>query len=89
MEDEKLREIAKGRVEFKRHLVVYIVVIGFLGLINLLTFRHFPWFLFPAGGWGIGLIFHFLSAYGPLSENMSIEKEYQKLKKKKEKRHSS
>jgi len=59
--------------------------LGFLGLINLLTSRHFPWFLFPAGGWGIGLIFHFLSAYGPLGGAMSVEKEYQKLKKKQEK----
>jgi len=69
--------------------VVYIVVIGFLGLINLITSRQFPWFLFPAGGWGIGLIFHFLSVYGPLSESMSIEKEYQKLKKKKENQRTS
>ncbi len=89
MEDEKLLKIAKERVEFKRHLVVYIVVIGFLGLINLITSRQFPWFLFPAGGWGIGLIFHFLSVYGPLSESMSIEKEYQKLKKKKENQRTS
>ena len=89
MEDEKLLKIAKERVEFKRHLVVYIVGIGFLGLINLITSRQFPWFLFPAGGWGIGLIFHFLSVYGPLSESMSIEKEYQKLKKKKENQRTS
>ena len=81
-EEEKLRKIARERVEFKRHLAVYVVIIGFLGLINLFTSRHFPWFLFPAGGWGIGLIFHFLSAYGPLGGAMSVEKEYQKLKKK-------
>ena len=53
MEEEKLRKIAKERVEFKRHLVVYIVIIGFLGLVNLLTSRHFPWFLFPAGGFPV------------------------------------
>jgi len=89
MEEEKLRKIARERVEFKHHLVVYIVIIGFLGLINLLTSRHFPWFLFPAGGWGIGLIFHFLSAYGPLDRAISVEKEYQKLKKKQERNSSS
>ncbi len=83
-EEENLRKVARERVEFKRHLVVYIVIIGVLGLINLLTSRHFPWFLFPAGGWGIGLIFHFLYAYGSLSGVMSEEKEYQKLKKKQE-----
>jgi len=41
---------------------------------------HFPWFLFPAGGWGIGIIFYFLAAYGSLGGTMSVEKEYQKLK---------
>jgi len=83
-EEENLRKVARERVEFKRHVVVYIVIIGVLGLINLFTSRHFPWFLFPAGGWGIGLIFHFLYAYGSLGETMSEEKEYQKLKKKQE-----
>ena len=88
MEEKELRKTARERVEFKRHLVVYIVVIGFLALINLLTSRHFPWFLFPAGGWGIGIVFHFLSAYGPLGGTVSVEKEYQKLKDKEEKRRS-
>ena len=88
-QEESLRKVARERVEFKRHLVVYIVIIGFLGLINLVTSRHFPWFLFPAGGWGIGLIFHFLAAYGPLGGAMSEEKEYQKLKNKQERNRSS
>ena len=88
-EEKNLRKVARERVEFKQHLVVYIVIIGFLGLINLFTSRHFPWFLFPAGGWGIGLIFHFLAAYGPLGGAMSEEKEYQKLKNKQERNHSS
>ncbi|GAH65987.1 unnamed protein product, partial [marine sediment metagenome] len=49
--------------------------------------RDFPWFLFPAGGWGIGIVFHFLSAYG--HRTMSVEKEYQKLKKKEERKKST
>ncbi len=88
-EEENLRKVARERVEFKRHLVVYVVIIGILGLINLFTSRHFPWFLFPAGGWGIGIIFHFLAAYGSLGGAMSVEKEYQKLKKKQERNRSS
>jgi len=88
-EEENLRKVARERVEFKRHLVVYIVIIGILGLINLFTSRHFPWFLFPAGGWGIGIIFHFLAAYGSLGGAMSVEKEYQKLKNKQERNRSS
>ena len=88
-EEEKLRKIARERIDFKRHLVVYIVIIAILGLTNLIVSRDFPWILFPAGGWGIGLIFHFLYAYGPLSGAMSEEKEYQKLKKKQERNRSS
>jgi len=88
-EEENLRKVARERVEFKRHLVVYVVIIGILGLINLFTSRHFPWFLFPAGGWGIGIIFHFLAAYGSLGGAMSVEKEYQKLKNKQERNRSS
>jgi len=88
-EEESLRKVARERVEFKRHLVVYIVIIGFLGLINLFTSRHFPWFLFPAAGWAIGLVFHFLYAYGSLGGTMSEEKEYQKLKNKQERNRPS
>ena len=86
MEDKELRRLARERIDFKRHLLVYIVVICFLALINFLTSRQFPWFLFPAGGWGIGIVFHFLSAYGPLHGPMSVEREYQKLKEKESKK---
>jgi hypothetical protein len=35
------------------------MVISALGIINLITSPEFPWFLFPALGWGIGLGIHF------------------------------
>jgi hypothetical protein len=44
---------------FLRHLGSYLIIIGMLGMINLMT-TSFPWFLFPALGWGIGLAFHLL-----------------------------
>lgn len=43
---------------FMRHLGPYIIVIGALGLINLLTSPDSLWFLWPAIGWGVGLAFH-------------------------------
>jgi hypothetical protein len=86
MEDKELRRSARERVEFKRHLLVYVIVIALLGIINLLTSRQFLWFLFPAGGWGIGIIFHFFSAYG--RGELSVEKEYQKLKQKERRKQS-
>ncbi len=43
---------------FLRHLGVYVIVIGGLGLLNLLTDPGgYPWFLWPAMGWGVGLAF--------------------------------
>jgi len=59
---------AKKRVkemkDFYVHLFTYIVVIGFLAFLN---FRHgfevYPWVLWPAAGWGVGLLFNAASAF--------------------------
>jgi Domain of unknown function (DUF1707)/2TM domain len=40
------------------HRNTYIAVIGFLVMIWLVTGAGFPWPIFPAGGWGIGLVAH-------------------------------
>ena len=45
----------------------------------------FPWFLFPLGGWGIGIFFHFLGAFVFLKgggdwEKRAIDKEMEKIK---------
>jgi len=42
---------------FLAHLGPYVIVIGFLAFINLLT-SSYPWFIWPALGWGVGLAFH-------------------------------
>ncbi len=44
------------------HLGPYVIVIGTLGLINLFT-SDYPWFLWPALGWGVGLAFHLFSIF--------------------------
>ena len=44
------------------HGVTYAAVNAGLLLINLLTSPGFLWFLFPLGGWGIGLLHHFTEA---------------------------
>lgn len=54
---------AKERVEelkkFYGNLTSYIFVIGMLALINYFTNEwRYPWFLWAAFGWGIGLVFH-------------------------------
>jgi hypothetical protein len=45
---------------FFAHLGPYLIIITMLGLINLLT-SDYPWFLWPALGWGVGIAFHLWS----------------------------
>ena len=82
MKDEELKKLAKSRVDFKRSILAYVVVIPILAIINLLTSPEYLWFLFPAVCWGIGLIIHALIAYGPWQGGGSVDREYDKLKKK-------
>jgi signal transduction histidine kinase len=60
---ERARKRASAEAGFYVHLMWYGVVIGFLFLINLLT-TSYPWFLWPAMGWGFGLASHFVAVYG-------------------------
>lgn len=63
----KRYEKAKERVElikgFYGNLTSYCIVIPVLAYINFTT-TSFVWVIFPAIGWGIGLIAHGLKAYG-------------------------
>jgi hypothetical protein len=88
--DEEVYRIARQRVEEKKgfytHLIVYICVNILLVLIWFFTGHGFPWFIFPLGGWGIGLLFHFLGVFvlsqgGSAWEKREIEKEIEKIKK--------
>ncbi len=67
--DEKYLR-AKKRVEqlkgFYIHFTVYVLVNAFLFGINLSSNAGEWWFIYPLGGWGIGLLAHGIStfAYG-------------------------
>ena len=58
---------AKKRVEeikgFYGNLTTYLIVIPFLAWINYMT-TDFPWVIFPAVGWGLGVIVHGMEAFG-------------------------
>ncbi len=79
MKDEHLRRMAKRRVEFRDHLLVYIIVNAILIGINMWTVPQFWWFLFPLVFWGIGVAFHWREAYHG-DEEARVEREYRKLK---------
>lgn len=58
---------AKKRVEeikgFYGNLTAYIIIIPLLAWLNYIT-TDFPWVIFPAVGWGLGVILNGMSAYG-------------------------
>lgn len=83
--DPVLWEVARKRVSFKYHLLTYVVMNIFFWSVWLLTgasYTHtgLPWPVWPAFGWGIGLLFHFIGAYVYPRSNM-VQKEYEKIKK--------
>lgn len=78
--DAQLHELARKRVDFRRHLVVYFIVIGAFWLIWYVTGGGYLWPVWPMAGWGIGVIFHYVFDYRS-SRLLSEEDEYRRLKK--------
>mgnify|MGYP000441077783 FL=1 len=66
IEDKRYLQ-AKEKVEaiksFFGKLGAYLLVIPFLAWLNWRT-TDFPWVIFPAIGWGFGLVMHGMEAYG-------------------------
>lgn len=48
---------------FYGHLITYIIVIALLFLINFVTHPNYIWAIWPALGWGIGILKHALRAF--------------------------
>jgi len=65
---------------FYVHLIQYVVVISALAVFNLIQTPHKLWFLWPAFGWGIGIlthagsVFNFLPFLGADWEKKAVEK---------------
>ena len=82
--DRQLYKIARKRVEFRNHLVSYIIVNTFLWCIWFFGNDHeshgmVPWPVWSTLGWGVGLAFSYYKAYYGTSIN-AIDKEYEKLR---------
>ena len=90
LSDEELYRLAKDRIDEKKvffsHLAAYIVVNAALVLIWKVTSGGgYPWFVWPLGGWGIGIAFHFLAVFVLPShqggwQQREIRKEMERLK---------
>jgi len=57
---QKKVEDLKG---FYGNLTMFILVITGMGILNFVTYSKFLWFLYPAFGWGIGVIIHGLVVF--------------------------
>ncbi len=72
---ELARRIAEAKVGFIRHAAIYLLVMVVLAIINNVTYTGYQWWLWPALGWGVGVIAHFLSAFlfqsGNLTERLA------------------
>ncbi|HEX4877920.1 MAG TPA: 2TM domain-containing protein [Chitinophagaceae bacterium] len=57
---------AKTIASFKNHVSIYIVIIGILWIAWYFSggMEIHPWPVYPTIAWGLGLFFHYLSAYG-------------------------
>ena len=55
LERVPLATFAEQRQAFIGHALTFAMVIGGLAVLNLATSPHYPWFLWPLFGWGIGL----------------------------------
>ena len=49
--------------KFYGNLASYLIVIPLLAWLNSRT-NSFPWVIFPAIGWGFGVVMHGMEAYG-------------------------
>jgi hypothetical protein len=76
MTDEEIAKLAKQRVGFRMNLAAYVLVNLFLvGVWFVTSGGHAPtlfdngesyfWPIWPILGWGLGLAFHWYSAFGP------------------------
>ena len=78
-EARALRQVRHLR-GFYVHLGQYVVVVGMLALINVLLTPRYPWVLWVAFGWGIGVLSHALGVFvrfpflGPDWERRQVEK---------------
>lgn len=69
MENQSLEKIHKKVEEirgFYGNLTSYIVVITGLAILNITTSPSHLWFFYPAIGWGLGLVAHWMSVFNKM-----------------------
>ncbi len=72
----RAKEKVEGIKGFYGNLLAYCIVIPILVFLNYRT-TDFPWAIFPAIGWGFGLVLNGLYAFG---HNLIFGKEWEERK---------
>lgn len=80
---EAARKRARAKMDFIRHFATYVVVIVILIIINNVTGSGYQWWIWPATGWGIGILTHFMGTFVFTSrmEQKIAEKELENMDK--------
>ena len=60
-----LRHVRKIR-GFYGHLAKYVIIVSGLVILNLFTSPKYFWAIWPAMGWGLGVLFHGMSVFGKM-----------------------
>lgn len=53
----------QGVKSFYSHLIQYGVIVGLLMTANILLSPSYLWALWPAAGWGIGIVMHGINTF--------------------------
>ena len=87
MEDIVYRHARKQlskKKKFYRHLSVFIPVVLFFFILNMVTLGEEPviWFFYPVLPWGVAVLIHYFSVFGlPWTHALSEEWEEEQLQK--------
>ena len=88
--DRIARKRAGAKLGWYAHAAVYVVVNGAMFLASVYGLRHRPWTIFPAMGWGLGLLLHgiavFLLGNGSSLREALVQRERERLQRQQQER---
>ncbi|MCY6382948.1 2TM domain-containing protein [Hoeflea prorocentri] len=83
-EEREAMEYVRDIKGFYSHLALYVTATAAMGITNLFIGSAYPWFLWPALGWGMGVaahgvsVFEVFSVFGVDWERRQVEKRLQR-----------
>jgi hypothetical protein len=80
-EVQQVKRRVQARFGLTIHAATYLVINSGFVAIWALTGAHYPWFIWPLFGWGIGIVSHALAYFfgpGSPSEDRAIGRELQR-----------